>query len=886
MEGIETVALSGSASVEGSAVTVTGVNLQIADNLIELSLTDTSDVALTAVGEDGGAETVRVVATAPQAVSSEVTVTVTVGASGSTASRGADYSGGSSATVTIASGAASGSTDITITPRSDTVTEDHETVQFSAVASGYVLSQVTGASLAITDADRTITLSWDDPVFPETDAASGANSVTRDMSRVVTGTLSGATSTYSSAIAISLDRTVTGLTAEINDITVGTMNMSISIAAGAVSGTTTNMTIRVLDDRVAEPDETWAMTATVAGFTVVDAQATITDMDSVVVLTATSTALSEGSDPSGITVSAAFEAPDAARTAAQTSEHAAAADVTLSVAADSAQAADFSYSPASPNQVSIAAGTVASTSSAALAGFSIVDDDITEGPETLTLSGAASGFTVNPVELTIAASETNIALSVSPAVLEESDASQTVTVTAAFAGSSSALTAATDVTVTVAGSTATLGATGDFTTDAAGNSFTVRIPARRVSATAALGVTARDDGSAETTVETAALSGTATAGGAAAAVTGASLAIVDSFPELSVTDGQTPPNPVSSLGEDAGDSELTLTVTVPSWMTVPAGGVEARFRVAGGTARPGGGGGGDYTVTYPGAMPDLSNAYPGVVGLAAGASSGSAVFTLSINDDILYEPTAETINVEGFVPAAGIELPAAAVQLRIVDNDIAPVDPASGDQGSGPPRPTGCEGRFCDEDDSVHQANIDAIAGLGITLGCDQRETWRFCPNQQVTRRQMAAFLYRAVTRDTGEPPPTVGEVDLFDVPSDAWYHTYAQWAVTRAGFAAPDGEFEPAAEVTRSDMATMMAAAFSFLPSDQRAAEPEGIFADMADQDPAVVIAAEALYRVGVTRGCALDPLRYCPDQPITRAQMASFIVRALNVDPAVVTP
>ena len=616
----------------------------------------------------------------------------------------------------------------------------------------------------------------------------------------------------------------------------------------------------------------------------VDAEATITDMDSVVVLTASSTGLSEGSDPSGITVSAKFTAPGTGGmdgTDANDSEHAA-ADFVLSVAADSAQAADFSYAPTAPNTVTIAAGAVASTVSATLAGFGIVDDDITEGPETLTLSGALAGFTFKPVELTIAASETDIALSVSPGVLAESASQQPVTVTAAFAGSSSGLAAATDVTVTVAGSTAVLGASGDFTTDKTGNTFTVRIPARGVSATAALGVTARDDGSAETTVETASLSGTATVGGAAATVTSASLAIVDSFPELSVNDGQTPPNPVTSLGEDAGAAELTVTVTAPSWMTVPAGGVEARFRVAGGTARPGAGATGDYTVTYPG-TPDFSNAYPGVVGLAAGAgSSGSAAFTLRINDDLFYEPAAETINVEGYLPAAGFELPAGLVQLRIIDNDIAPVEPDSGDQGTGPPRPTGCEGRFCDEDDSVHQANIDAIAGLGITLGCDQRETWRFCPNQQVTRRQMAAFLYRAVTRDTDEPPPTVGEVDLFDVPSDAWYHTYAQWAVTQAGFTAPDGEFEPAAEVTRSDMATMMATAFNFLPPNQQAAQPEGIFTDMADQDPAIAIAAEALYRVGVTRGCALDPLRYCPDQPITRAQMASFIIRALNVDPA----
>ena len=880
-EGVETVALSGAATVGGSAVTVTGVDLVIADTLIALSLTDTSDGALSAVGEDGGSETVRVVATAPSAVSNAVTVSVTVGGSGSTASRGADYSAPSSATVTISSGATSGHVDIAVSPRSDAVVEDHETIAFSATASGYVLSQVTGASLAITDADRTITLSWDDSVFPETGAATGANSITRDMSRVLTASLSGSSSTYGSAIAVPLSVTTAGaLTAEAADITMDTA--SVSIAAGDVSNTATSMTIRVLDDRIAEPVETWAVTSTVAGFTVVDAQATIVDMDSLVTLTASSTALSEGSDPSGITVSAKFTTPDG-NTDATSSEHAA-ADIGLSVAAGTAQAADFSYSPPSLNQVSIAAGAVASTASATLSGFGIVDDDITEGPETLTLTGAVSGFTVEEVTLTIAASETNIALSVSPGVLEESASEQEVTVTAAFAGSSSGLTAAVAVTVTVTGQTATLGASGDFTTDATGNMFTVTIPARRVTATETLGVTALDDATTETAPETAALSGSAMVGGGAAAVTGASFAIVDGFAELAVTDGQTPPNEVSSLEEDADSRELSLTFTVPSWLTVPVGGVEARFRVVGETARARTGAGfgprDDFGVTYPGAAPDLSDPYPGVIALAAGDSTGTVAFTLEVNDDGWYEgAAAETIRVEAFVPAGGVQVPAEPVLLRINDDDPPPREPPSQDQGSGPPRPAGCEGRFCDEDDSVHQANIDAIASLGITLGCDAAQRWRFCPEETVTRSQMAAFMYRAVTRQTEDPPATVGEVDLFDVAADAWYHTYAQWAVAQAGFAAPDGEFEPAAEVPRSDMATMMATAFGLLTPG---AQPQGIFTDMAGQDPAVIIAAEALYRVGVTIGCATDPLRYCPDRTVTRAQMASFIIRALNVDPA----
>ena len=56
---------------------------------------------------------------------------------------------------------------------------------------------------------------------------------------------------------------------------------------------------------------------------------------------------------------------------------------------------------------------------------------------------------------------------------------------------------------------------------------------------------------------------------------------------------------------------------------------------------------------------------------------------------------------------------------------------------------------------------------------------------------------------------------------------------------------------------------------------------AGFTDLDPAGVHTGDihALAAAGVTAGCAADPLRYCPDQPVTRAQMASFLARALDL-------
>ena len=40
-----------------------------------------------------------------------------------------------------------------------------------------------------------------------------------------------------------------------------------------------------------------------------------------------------------------------------------------------------------------------------------------------------------------------------------------------------------------------------------------------------------------------------------------------------------------------------------------------------------------------------------------------------------------------------------------------------------------------------------------------------------------------------------------------------------------------------------------------------------------------ETLADLGVTAGCATGPLRFCPHESVTRAQMASFLVRAFSL-------
>ncbi len=57
--------------------------------------------------------------------------------------------------------------------------------------------------------------------------------------------------------------------------------------------------------------------------------------------------------------------------------------------------------------------------------------------------------------------------------------------------------------------------------------------------------------------------------------------------------------------------------------------------------------------------------------------------------------------------------------------------------------------RFADDDGSVHEPAINALAAAGITQGCDAADPSRYCPSQPVPRDQTAALLSRA------GPPPT-----------------------------------------------------------------------------------------------------------------------------------
>jgi hypothetical protein len=86
-----------------------------------------------------------------------------------------------------------------------------------------------------------------------------------------------------------------------------------------------------------------------------------------------------------------------------------------------------------------------------------------------------------------------------------------------------------------------------------------------------------------------------------------------------------------------------------------------------------------------------------------------------------------------------------------------------------------------------------------------------------------------------------------------------------------------PYANVTRAEMAVFLERAMgNFSPSPN----PTGMFADVPylGQPASFKAFIEEFYNDGITTGCGTNPLRYCPNNNVTRQEMAVFIERALG--------
>ena len=165
---------------------------------------------------------------------------------------------------------------------------------------------------------------------------------------------------------------------------------------------------------------------------------------------------------------------------------------------------------------------------------------------------------------------------------------------------------------------------------------------------------------------------------------------------------------------------------------------------------------------------------------------------------------------------------------------------------------------------------IGKLSARGITQGCDANN---YCPNALTTREQMAALIVRSL----GEfNPPTPAQQRFNDVPPDnPFYNFIDRLAALNITSGCGNNNFCPSSPVSREEMAALIIKALGEFnpptPATQRFADvpPSNIFYNFIDRFAAL----------GITQGCATSPPRFCPNDPVTRGQMAVFLTRAFDL-------
>ena len=453
----ETVTVSSTSSRVTTAPTVV-----ITDNDGGSTFDLTLSTDVTELSEDAGATTVTVTAgtISGDALSSAASVPISI--TGSGVESAVDYSAASELTLTIASGASSGTATFTITPTDDAVDEANETI--TLVSTGTLASQA--ATITITDNDDTptgVTLSISPDVVSEGD---GETTIT--LEGVVTGgTTYGAEQRLPISVVPPQDDNAV-------DFAV-VADFDLVVAAADDSARVTFVLIPE-DDEEDEVDAEITLTSASSLVTNAPVLLLVDDDEIGLVLSLSHTEVSEGVNATTVTVTA---------TTSDDSELPANESVPITVTGSgSGTAVDFTAVPAFT--IAIAQG-----SSAGSGTFDLrpVNDIVDEADESITIS-STHALVTQSVVLTLTdddAPPTGIALTVDPDTVGEGDGATTITVTSTVTGGTT-YSGTQTLPFTVTGS-----GLSDVVDFAAVAPFETVIDAEGVTATATFTLTPEDD---------------------------------------------------------------------------------------------------------------------------------------------------------------------------------------------------------------------------------------------------------------------------------------------------------------------------------------------------------------------------------------------------------
>jgi hypothetical protein len=164
---------------------------------------------------------------------------------------------------------------------------------------------------------------------------------------------------------------------------------------------------------------------------------------------------------------------------------------------------------------------------------------------------------------------------------------------------------------------------------------------------------------------------------------------------------------------------------------------------------------------------------------------------------------------------------------------------------------------------------INLLWGKAITAGCSASPL-SFCPDANITRGQMAVFIVRAAM---GSDDFTYATTPYFsDVPAS---HQFFKWIQKLRDLKITAGcsttQYCPDSSVTQAQMAVFVTR--SRLGATYQFTYPT--FPMFADVPPTHQFFSwiQKMGQLGINSGCAVGV--YCPDDPVTRGQMAALVMR-----------
>jgi hypothetical protein len=178
-------------------------------------------------------------------------------------------------------------------------------------------------------------------------------------------------------------------------------------------------------------------------------------------------------------------------------------------------------------------------------------------------------------------------------------------------------------------------------------------------------------------------------------------------------------------------------------------------------------------------------------------------------------------------------------------------------------------------------AYIERIAQLNVTLGCSATN---YCPDRFVTRAEMAVFIERAIGMFTPPTPGSQTFVDV--PPNHWAYAFIGDFATRNITLGCSATTFCPEEFVTREQMAAFMERAVGRpdppFPSSQRFVDvPTSQWSYALIESFAANGLDEGIMDV-IKRDCNPSGLHFCPERSLTRAEMAAWLVIAFDLSGA----